>query len=70
MEKKKMVITYEALCKDCGGSGHCQSEPCRLCGATGYVDIMKNIDITVGPSFTREVKFKSETFNKNKNGQN
>ncbi len=56
MEKKKMVITYEALCKDCGGSGHCQSEPCRLCGATGYVEITKNIDISVSPSGGRPVK--------------
>lgn len=66
MEKKKMIITYEAPCKQCGGLGAYQLEPCTMCGATGYVDITKNIDITVAPSRTREVKFQSETTNNKK----
>ncbi len=57
MGKKKMIITYEAVCNECNGSGHIQGKACRVCGATGFVDITKDIDITVKPSGTREVKF-------------
>lgn len=65
MQTKKLTVAYEAPCRQCGGFGYRLSEPCAFCGATGYVDITKHIDITITPSFTRDVKIQSETINQN-----